>query len=132
MNQRAQNKCNDEYTVYYVYVRRNNSIVKKEYIKVGSGECVINGTLDMKSFIEYIEPKYGKDCANFFLRKVLEHKPWYDNIEKLCRSYHEWVDWDILTDIAKDYFANEKSKIDEMKMDIALLYLERLNKRSDS
>lgn len=129
LNQRAQNKRDDEYTEYYVYVRRNNNIIKKAYGMVGSGECVLSGTLDMKSFIEHIEPKYGNDCADFFLSKTLEKKPWYDKKEDLCRSYYEWVDWDLLTEIAKDYFGNDKKQIDNIKMDIALVYLKRLNKK---
>lgn len=129
LNQRAQNQSDDEFTVYYVYVRRTNSIIKKAYGKVGSGECVISGTLDMKSFIELVKPKYGKECADFFMKKVLETKPWYGDKENLIRSDYEWVDWYILTDIAKDFFVRDKTKIDEVKMDIALLYLKRLNKK---
>lgn len=129
LNQRAQNKRDDEYTEYFVYVRRTNSIIKKEYGQVGSGECVIGGTLDMKSFIEFIEPKYGKECSNYFLREVLKNKPWYNDTDSLIRSYFEWVDWDLLTDIAKEFFAHDTQKIDELKMDIALLYLKRLNKK---
>ena len=129
LNQRAQNKRDDEYTEYYVYVRRNNNIIKKAYGMVGSGECVLSGTLDMKSFIEHIEPKYGNDCADFFLSKTLERKPWYNKKEDLCRSYYEWVDWDLLTEIAKDYFGNDNKQIDNIKMDIALVYLKRLNKK---
>ena len=129
LNQRAQNKRDDEYTEYYVYVRRNNNIIKKAYGQVGSGECVLSGTLDMKSFIEYIEPKYGNDCADFFLEKTLERKPWYNKKEDLCRSYYEWVDWDLLTERAKEYFEDDQSQIDNIKMDIALLYLKMLNKK---
>ena len=79
LNQRAQNKRDDEYTEYYVYVRRNNNIIKKAYGQVGSGECVLSGTLDMK--------------------------------------------------IAKEYFEDDQSQIDNIKMDIALLYLKMLNKK---
>ncbi len=131
LNQRAQNKRDDEYTEYYVYVRRNNNIIKKAYGMVGSGECVLSGTIDMKSFIEHIRPKYGDDCADFFLTKTLERKPWYEKKEDLCRSYYEWVDWDLLTEIAKDYFGNNKPQIDNIKMDIALVYLKLLNKNRE-
>ena len=85
----------------------------------------------MKSFIEHIRPKYGDDCADFFLTKTLERKPWYEKKEDLCRSYYEWVDWDLLTEIAKDYFGNNKPQIDNIKMDIALVYLKLLNKNRE-
>ena len=130
LNQRAQNISDDEYTEYYVYVRRNNNIIKKEYGMVGSGECVIGGTLDMKSFIEHIEPKYGKDCADFFIDRVLQRFTWYD-AETLCRTYQTWVQWDMLTDIAKDYFENDPENLDNIKLDMALLYLKRLNNSKD-
>ena len=74
-------------------------------------------------------PKYGNDCADFFLEKTLERKPWYNKKEDLCRSYYEWVDWDLLTEIAKEYFEDDQSQIDNIKMDIALLYLKMLNKK---
>lgn len=126
LNYKAQCERDDEYTEYYVYVRRDNKIIKKEYGKVGSGECVLSGTLDIKSFVKYIEPKYGKECSHRFLNSILEHKPWYNNIESLCRSDYEWIDWNELFEIGKSIIPLEQ--ISQFKMDLALLYLRRLNK----
>lgn len=127
LNQWAQNERDDEYTEYYVYVRRNNNIIKKAYGKKGAGEYVLDGTLDMKSFLEYVEPKYGKECADFFANKVLQEVTWY-NAESLRRP-HTWVDWDLLTDIAKEFFNDDQNNLDNIKLDMALLYLRRLNER---
>ena len=84
----------------------------------------------MKSFIEHIEPKYGKECADFFIDRVLQRLTWYD-AETLCRTYQTWVQWDMLTDIAKDYFENDPENLDNIKLDMALLYLKRLNNSKD-
>lgn len=128
LNKIAQYKRNDEYTEYYVYVRRNNNIIKKAYGKVGSGECVLDGTLDMKSFIEHIEPKYGKECADFFIEGVLKENSLFD-ADTICKYYHNWVYWDWLTDIAKEYFKNDPENLDNIKLDMALLCLKELNKK---
>ena len=129
LNLKAQYERDDEYTKYYVYVRRNNNIVRKEYGKVGSGECVLDGTLDIKSFIEYIEPKYGELCCERFLQSILERKPWYNDVESLCRSEYEWIHWNELLDISKQLISPEK--MSDFKMDLALLYLKRLNKKKN-
>lgn len=129
LNYKAQCERDDEYTEYFVYVRRFNNIIKKEYRKVGSGECVLEGTLDIKSFIEYIEQKYGKECSNYFLTKLLKYKPWYETKERLATSDHEWINWQNLFDIAKEYFNEDMESLSSLKKDMALLYLRRLNKK---
>ena len=83
----------------------------------------------MKSFIEYIEPKYGELCCERFLQSILERKPWYNDVESLCRSDYEWIHWNELLDISKQLISPEK--MSDFKMDLALLYLKRLNKKKN-
>ena len=127
-NQQAQNIQDDEYTEYYVYVKGNNNIIKKQYCQVGAGEFVLSGTLDIKTFIEYIESKYGETVSAFFIKKILAIKPWYSDASELLRNYFNWIEWYELTNIAKEYFDNERESIDCLKLDIAFIYLSLLNR----
>mgnify|MGYP003289460551 CR=1 FL=1 len=129
LNRKAQSEYDNEYTEYYVYVRRHNNIIKKEYGKVGSGECVIFGSLDLKSFIDYVKPKYGEGCSTFFLQHILKRRPWFNDINELSSVSCEWIYWNELFDIAKEFFLEDTEILNKIKLDIALLYLKQLNKQ---
>lgn len=122
-------KRDDEYTEYFVYVRRFNNIIKKN-IEVGSGECVLEGTLDIKSFIEYIEQKYEKECSNYFLTKLLKYTNLGTRPKKgwLLQTTNGLIGQNLF-DIAKEYFNEDMESLSSLKKDMALLYLRRLNKK---
>ena len=67
-----------------------------------------------------------EDNDDEFLNSILEHKPWYNNIESMCRSDYEWIEWNELIEIGKNILTFEQ--MSQFKMDLALLYLKRLNK----
>lgn len=127
-NEMAENVSHDEYTTYYVYSCMTNQITTKQYQYVVQGECVLSGTIDMKSFVEWITPRYGNDCAVFFLNGMLRTKPWYPDIDSLLKNNFVWVKWFELTDIANDYFSSNPAQLEKMKMDIAYMWLKRINK----
>lgn len=124
-NEMAMNIRNDENTKLFLY-SNDNSIIQKPYIEKQNGEFTLDGVLDMKSFVEFVEPKYGKVCADFFLEGMLRLKPWYEKTSALIKNYFIWVHWFELSDIADSYFENDLVKKDQFKLDIVLLWLKRM------
>lgn len=129
LNTKAQIAKDDEYTEYYVYERRNNEIIRKQYRHVGTGEFVISGTIDTKSLSEFISENFNESCSAYFLNEILKIKPWYRDIEKLTKLDRFYLDWYEVLDIAKNYFANDISKITMIKEYLALHFLQKVNKK---
>ena len=122
-------QINNEYTEWLVYDRRNNTIIRKPYNQVGSGEFVASGSIVAFIFFNLIEEKYGEDCLQFFVNRVKNTKPGYTDIKsEMFRKWkHNWIDFRYLLQFAEDYWTDEK-RINEIKRLIALAYLIQLNK----
>ena len=121
-------QTDNEFTVWHVYDRRNNIIIRKPYNQVGSGEFVASGTIDAFIFFNLIEEKYGDDCLQFFVNRVKTIQPCYADVEpEIFRKWKSnWINFRYLLQFAEDYWTDEK-KINEIKRLIALAYLLKVN-----
>lgn len=119
----------DEDTIWRVYDRRNNTIISKEYNRIGAGECVADGTIDAHVFFDLIEEKYGEECLYFFVKKVMELNPYLQSItkEKFRTLENQWVDYRYLSNLVKDRWNSYEVPID-LKRLIALSFLLKINK----
>lgn len=122
------NEDNEE-TIWRVYDRRNNTIISKAYNKLGTGEIVASGTIDANIFFDLIEEKYGKDCLNFFVNKVMKLNPYLKDVapEKIRTWKSQWVEYWQLADFAKEWGETNELSL-EMRNLIALSFLLRVNK----
>ncbi len=119
----------NEETIWRVYDRRNNTIISKAYNKLGTGEIVASGTIDANIFFNLIEEKYGKDCLNFFVNKVMKLNPYLKDVapEKFRTCKSQWVEYWQLADFAKEWGGTNELSL-EMRNLIALSFLLRVNK----
>lgn len=122
-------QTDNENTEWQVYDRRNNTIIRKPYNQIGSGEFVASGSIDAFIFFNLIEEKYGEDCLQFFVNSAKNTKPGYADVKsEMFRKWeHNWIDFRYLLQFAEDYWSDEK-RINEIKRLIALAYLIQLNK----
>lgn len=121
-------QTDNEFTEWLVYDRRNNTIIRKPYNQLGSGEFVASGTIDAFIFFNLVEEKYGDDCLYFFVNRVKNIQLGYADIEpEVFRKWKSnWIGFRYLLQFAEDYWTDEK-RIIEIKRLIALAYLIKVN-----
>lgn len=126
MNDKIDNDRED--TLWYIYVRRLNRIVKKTYNETGAGECLARGVIDACYFFRLIEEKYGTDCANFFVGKVKLRNEYASDvpIEDYKKWKSNWTDYKLLKRISTEYNASDTFQ-EQVKRLISLAYLQNLN-----
>ena len=118
-----------EDTVWSVYNRRKNTIIRKAYKQIGLGECIASGRINTYIFFNLIEEKYGEDCLNYFVERVMQLHSYYKNTNP--------TDFRKLKDVGISYeylfrYACERWESDETLQDIqhliSLAFLLEINK----
>ena len=122
---------NEDYedTVWKVYNRRKNTIIRKAYKQIGLGECIASGRINTYIFFNLIEEKYGEECLNYFVERVMELHSYYKNTNP--------ADFRKLKDVGISYeylfrYACERCESEKTLQDIqhliALAFLLEINK----
>lgn len=116
------NELDDSYDSLFVYSRIENSIIRKEYENIGLGEYCIMQPAISNEFYQLMIDLYGEECADFFVKNLSAEND-RENFKK-----YAWyiVEVDSLERVAYKYF-NNPSKIEDLKANIALSWLRKVN-----
>ena len=117
------------YTMWLVYVRRSNSIVRKQYQEIGTGECIIEGTIDSYYFFNMLEEKYGDNCLHFFVENIKNANRYTKDIsfEDFRKWKSNWINFKIIQKISQEYNNNPHFLL-EIRRLVALAYIVYLNR----
>jgi len=118
-------KLDQSYDRLYVYSRIKNSVIRKTYEDLGLGEyCIIYYAIS-DEFHKFIQAKYGENCANFFAQNLCfsENNDW----EEFKTSSSYALNLKSIVNVARKYFKNNLDSIEEIKSDLAWMYLQECN-----
>lgn len=117
-----------EDTVWAVYNRRNNTIIRKAYKQIGLGECVASGRINTYIFFNLIEEKYGEEHLNYFIKRVMELHSYYKNTNSsdFRRLKNVRVSYECLFRYACEKCESEKT-LQDIRHIIALAFLLEIN-----
>ena len=118
-----------EDTVWEVYNRRKNTIIRKAYKQIGLGECIASGRINTYIFFNLIEEKYGEECLNYFVKRVMELHSYYKNTNPadFRKLKDVGISYEYLFRYACERFESEKTLQDIQHL-IALAFLLEINK----
>lgn len=121
LNNMVRNAGDNEYSFFYVFNPATNDYDIKPYYLVDSDRYIFLGKIEIMYFIEYMGKRYGDQCANFFLEKIIEKRPWLNKAYII--KCNEIIDFYFLIDIAKEYFKDDIIRVEGIKQIIARLFL---------
>lgn len=130
LNSLVDEDCED--TVWAVYNRRKNTIIRKAYKQIGIGECVASGRINTYVFFNLIEEKYGEECLNYFIKRVMELHSYYKNTNSsdFRKLKNVRVSYGYLFRYARVKSESEKN-LQDIRHIIALAFLLEMNNISN-
>ncbi len=118
-----ENETKDpNYDELFTYSRIENKITRKLYKNLGLGEFCIIQPIHSNELWNLLHSLYGNQCADFFLQKLSRGENW----EEYKISDFFLLEAKGIERIATQYF-NDISKVDDIKSQIALAWLQKIN-----